>query len=734
VKLHRLGVETLLISMVVVGCGGGSAKSHDGGPDGPPLPQCSDGIDNDGDGKIDYPNDPGCFVAQQDIETDDCPDGPGCPQCGNGKDDDNNGLTDYPADPGCTSAGDSDEYTDNPIACGAGIAIHPLPASGMVMGTLDAQTKFSKVSPCGGGDTTGIVAAVYELRVYAPKVIVASAFGSPADTVIDVRSAMCDSAMSERACSADVATPATVALQPGTYYVLVESKTNMAAPFMLAIQQLAGEGTACTDVSDCGPGLVCRIPHGGTTMSCEMPVCNDGIDDDGDGKLDFPDDPGCTSATDADETDDCPSGPNCPACGNGRDDDGDGQIDYPNDTSCTSASGASEASCPNDMDNYGAVNAPSMPGDLTSAHKDITFTCQSNTGNDASFVLVLPTAVSTLTVSTEGSTISDTVLEFWQGACTTQVACDDDSGTGNLSSITQTNVAAGTYAISVGAYSTGNNGPFTLNVHGTLAAGKSCETALFAAGVLTCDTSLSCKGTAGSRTCQPAQCSDGSDNDGDGKTDYPADPGCTGPGDDDETDDCPSGPNCPVCSNGIDDDGDMKTDYPADPSCTSASGTSEASCPNDMENFGSITAPTMTGDLTTGHSDLTFTCSLTPSGNDASFLLDLPVPVLSLTADTEGSTITDTQVEVWSGACATALACDDDGGTGLLSSATVTNLAAGHYAISVAAYSTSSNGPFHLNVHGTLAAGTRCDSALVTAGVLACDSGLTCGGVPATCN
>ena len=38
-----------------------------------------------------------------------------------------------------------------------------------------------------------------------------------------------------------------------------------------------------------------------------------------------------------------------------------------------------------------------------------------------------------------------------------------------------------------------------------------------------------------------------------------------------------------------------------------------------------------------------------------------------------------------------------------------------------------------LNVHGILAMGTRCDSALFTAGVLACDTGLTCGGTPATC-
>jgi len=42
-----------------VGTGGGGAPA-----------QCADGLDNDGDGKIDYPNDPGCTSATDDSETD----------------------------------------------------------------------------------------------------------------------------------------------------------------------------------------------------------------------------------------------------------------------------------------------------------------------------------------------------------------------------------------------------------------------------------------------------------------------------------------------------------------------------------------------------------------------------------------------------------------------------------------------------------------------------------------
>jgi calcineurin-like phosphoesterase family protein len=68
----------------------------------------------------------------------------------------------------------------------------------------------------------------------------------------------------------------------------------------------------------------------------------------------------------------------------------------------------------------------------------------------------------------------------------------------------------------------------------------------------------------------PAACADGIDNDLDGFTDYPADPGCTSAADDDETNPSPA-----ACADGIDNDADGFTDYPADPGCTSAADTDE---------------------------------------------------------------------------------------------------------------------------------------------------------------
>jgi glycerophosphoryl diester phosphodiesterase len=97
-------------------------------------PECSDGIDNDGDQKIDFPNEPGCFGPEGPVELTECsdgidndldgatdyPDDPGCyapfslneaPQCSDGIDNDGSGFLDYPDDPGCFKPFDSREDT-----------------------------------------------------------------------------------------------------------------------------------------------------------------------------------------------------------------------------------------------------------------------------------------------------------------------------------------------------------------------------------------------------------------------------------------------------------------------------------------------------------------------------------------------------------------------------------------------------------------------------------------------
>ncbi len=82
-----------------------NADAATAGLGGGPTYQCSDGIDNDGDGLTDYPADPGCSSSTDNDEYN-AP----TPQCSDGIDNDGDGLTDYPADPGCSSSSDDDEY------------------------------------------------------------------------------------------------------------------------------------------------------------------------------------------------------------------------------------------------------------------------------------------------------------------------------------------------------------------------------------------------------------------------------------------------------------------------------------------------------------------------------------------------------------------------------------------------------------------------------------------------
>jgi len=302
----------------------------------------------------------------------------------------------------------------------------------------------------------------------------------------------------------------------------------------------------------------------------------------------------------------------------------------------------------------------------------------------------------------------------------TPIACSDPS------LITRTNVAAGTYYVVIDGWGSAN-GPWTLTTTGTIAPTGSCEGALFQNGAFTCTAGHLCAGTPGSRTCTPTQCSDTTDNDGDGKTDYPADPGCTSSDDNGETDDCSPtvGPNCPACSNGVDDDMDMLVDYPMDTRCPSASFFVENFCPMEADIAGMVLTPTTTGTLATAAGNFSQMCqSLT--GNDITYGLRLPVPVASLQLDTIGSVSPHTVLSLRTLDCMTTIACDDDGDpAGNRSLIVLTNVAAGDYAVQVDAYSSNNQG-VTLNVRGTVAAGTACTAELFATGVLSCPMGTSC--------
>jgi hypothetical protein len=72
---------------------------------GQPIPECKDGVDNDGDGQTDSPADFGCSAPSDGTEAPN-------PACSDGLDNDGDGETDYLADPGCSGPRDNNEFAE----------------------------------------------------------------------------------------------------------------------------------------------------------------------------------------------------------------------------------------------------------------------------------------------------------------------------------------------------------------------------------------------------------------------------------------------------------------------------------------------------------------------------------------------------------------------------------------------------------------------------------------------
>ncbi|NVB83104.1 MAG: hypothetical protein HOV81_32295 [Kofleriaceae bacterium] len=715
------------------GCDSPEDQSEENGP------ACADHRDNDGDGKIDFPDDPGCIAPNADDESDDCPSGPNCPQCSDGKDNDANGTTDFPGDIGCESAADGVEFTDNPLACGPGLMIKTLPPGGVDTGMLMGSTS-TVASPCGGGG--GFPAVAYILHVPTPKVIVASTdeAGTAIDTVLDLRSVACSDAGSEIECHDDISSSnkkskLTKSVAAGTYYLIVSGKTATdSGAYSVKVEMLQGEDSECTVDSDCGPGLVCRIPLGGTTMVCSQPQCSDGVDDDGDGEADYPTDPGCVAPDDNDESDTCnqnPPGASCPECSDGIDNNGDGTIDYLQEPNCHSAAGSSEACV--QAEDVLPITQMVMMGTTVGATNDFKPTCASSSSHSAGDVVYridIPTQMASLKIDFANS--YDAVIAFLDSTCKAPaLQCTDTPET-----ITRTNLAPGTYYVVVDGYSSAT-GPFTMTTTGTIPAGQSCEGPLALAGAFTCVNGFTCGGTVGSRTCVPVACADGMDNDGDGKTDYPNDPGCMTPGDMDESgDDCSPtvGPNCPACSDGMDNDLDGLTDFPADTSCPTSLGVNEQcnqSEPIIVATTGTVMGTTVgaTNDFRPPAGSVGSPSHLCSTSTDSSatapdVAVQIDVPAMDTLAMTLSPVSFDSTYVLLNSTCGgTALQCYDSP-TGMNS---LTNVAAGRYYVIIDGYS-SASGTFTLNISGKIKNGGSCESPLAQSGALTCNTGYACSG------
>jgi hypothetical protein len=111
----------------------------------------------------------------------------------------------------------------------------------------------------------------------------------------------------------------------------------------------------------------------------------------------------------------------------------------------------------------------------------------------------------------------------------------------------------------------------SLTVSGELKLNGRCDPAQ---PWLVCPGPSQCLPQGTHHTCRVPRCRDGIDNDGVNGKDYPADPGCSEPGDDEEAVPTP----WPQCSNNANDDTDPQQDYGGDLNCLSPGDTSEKYC------------------------------------------------------------------------------------------------------------------------------------------------------------
>jgi hypothetical protein len=380
---------------------------------------------------------------------------------------------------------------------------------------------------------------------------------------------------------------------------LVNGDTEAPDPdFPACADGVDNDGDSFVDYPD-DPG--CDSAEDDNEYGAGRAQCNDGIDNDADQRLDYPYDPGCFQPLDNDESDDCPDGPDCPACANGRDDDGDGLIDYggaaDNDPGCDRAGDDDEFDP--DPGVCGNVVVQPLPADgvvsgsatANSSNELISQRC-GGSGQESVYLVELdePTA---LYVTTDfAATTLDTVV-YVRAECRepeSELGCNDDAE--GVTSTLMVDADPGVYYVIIDAHNAGSAGAFQASITAYIPIGEPCDPL-----APLCAPGLVCRmwdETSTQETCEHPRCSDGADNDDDALADFPLDPGCVAPTDNDEVDDCPDGPSCPECANQDDDDGDGLTDYPADPGCQAASDDDERDCPEETDPVDPIVTCTTT--------------------------------------------------------------------------------------------------------------------------------------------
>lgn len=302
------------------------------------------------------------------------------------------------------------------------------------------------------------------------------------------------------------------------------------------------------DVADAecyGPGDPSEVHSG---------QCNDGIDNDGDGLFDYPADPDCGFFSDQSE--------GIP-CSNGTDDDADGEIDYPDDIGCTSPTDFNEANpqCSDGVDNDldGVTDYPADAGCDSLADTSESNPCSDGLDNDSDGDIDFPDDVSCRDAAwtSESSQCSDGL----NNDADAFVDTDDPGCEGPWSNSEWPECNDGLDNDSDGDIDladTACSAPFDDDESDACRDGIDND----ADGLIDHPNETGC--VSADDWSEKSDCDDLEDNDRDGFVDL-ADAGCSSATDLNEL----ANTTERGCSDGVDNDLDGVTDYPADPGCSS---------------------------------------------------------------------------------------------------------------------------------------------------------------------
>ena len=446
------------------------------------LQRCRDGIDNDGDGKTDWPFEPGCTSPSDDDELDPTAE----PACGNGTDDDGDSRADYPDDPGCISAADTAEA--NECAADAPFTI----ISSVITTVPPTSATGFDVNTCGDPQGPHDLYAI-EVPTGVGLFEITALDTSSGDVAISSGDSRCDFPADTGRCQTD----GLVLSDPTPGWHTISVGTLFGGATLPSYLGVFAQGYL-VDSSTCDPSSnlwVCTSPSiCDTNHVCRKRACADGIDNDGDGKIDLAD-PGCTyddPISDDDETD--PATP--PACANGIDDDGNGFTDYPQDPGCDAAGDTGELTlaCYVNDATWIAHSGGQFQGDLSSASSGLQ-ACGA-AGPELVYRFRMPGRGS-ITVDACGT--ASFPLTIYEMDCDAgNLYCGDDCNGATVTFPLDREIEAEIFVDSLD----GSTGAFTATLTGVIDPGEPCDPAQVVPGFLQCSSGQTCQVDAQGHRCQ----------------------------------------------------------------------------------------------------------------------------------------------------------------------------------------------------------------------------------------